>query len=185
MKHRHFTVSVPNIPGVRETDWKNYINQAVSGWSGGLSASSPFYGVTRGQITVTPQKTVEAVSRKKGGVPVFTAPASTYSPEELPMGAEKIKAFLDHLVDCAISDGQATFKVEEGCFLQELALYALKKTKEADDLLKAEHEVSAAYVRLRVLVGAMNPPVTDLASISAYTEDIVKDLIDIHKRNGQ
>lgn len=40
-----------------------------------------------------------------------------------------------------------------------------------------EKKISAAYVRLREILGAMNPPSTDFAALAQFTEDKAKELL--------
>lgn len=46
------------------------------------------------------------------------------------------------------------------------------------ELLKAEHDLSDSYVRLRQIVGATNPPNVDSKEIWAHTEQKAQELRD-------
>lgn len=61
--------------------------------------------------------------------------------------------------------------------LQDWKNYAEDLEKKWKEALQAEHDVSDAYVRLRVILGAMNPPSLGLKEIAEYTEDKAKGLV--------
>ncbi len=44
--------------------------------------------------------------------------------------------------------------------------------------IAAEHRVSAGYVRLRQIIGAMNPPAFDWGSLSQYVEGVAREVVD-------
>ena len=46
-----------------------------------------------------------------------------------------------------------------------------------DSLLAAEHELSNSYVRVREIIGAMNPPVLEPAALYAYVEDCARKFV--------
>lgn len=53
--------------------------------------------------------------------------------------------------------------------------YAKLKEK-YDSLLKAEHQLSESYVRIRQMVGEMNPPSTEPDQLYAYVESMVSSI---------
>lgn len=55
--------------------------------------------------------------------------------------------------------------------------------KELAAMTEAEHAISNAYVELRVILGAMNPPSTEFSVLTKYVSDIAKKIVEAHDDN--
>lgn len=53
MKNRAFTVIVPDIEGVDEKMWRQYIKDAVGGWKGGFDPEHPLFKLQRETVFTT------------------------------------------------------------------------------------------------------------------------------------
>lgn len=62
-----------------------------------------------------------------------------------------------------------------------LEIERLKKELEA--MTEAERAISQAYVDLRVILGAMNPPSTEFSVLTKYVSDIAKKIVKAHDDN--
>ena len=52
-KTRAFKVVVPNIPGVSEADWREYIADAVGSWKGQFHQDDPLFDLDGDYVRVT------------------------------------------------------------------------------------------------------------------------------------
>lgn len=59
-------------------------------------------------------------------------------------------------------------------FLQSLAA---KRQADLEAALEAEQQLSGSYVRIRAMVGAMNPPSTEPDQLFAYVENMVSERV--------
>lgn len=55
--------------------------------------------------------------------------------------------------------------------------------KELAAMTEAEHAISNAYVELRVIIGAMDPPSTEFSALTKYVSDIAKKIVEAHDDN--
>lgn len=59
---------------------------------------------------------------------------------------------------------------------KDLEIERLKKELAA--MLEAEHAISNAYVELRVILGAMNPPSPEFSVLTKYVSDIARKIVE-------
>lgn len=77
--------------------------------------------------------------------------------------------------DIVISDYQKQSR-KDGLEIERLK-------KELAAMTEAEHAISNAYVDLRVILGAMNPPSTEFNALTTYVSDIAKKVVEAHDDN--
>lgn len=52
MKTRKFVITVPDMKGFNEADWKEYLKDAIGGWKGGFGGDHPLFDMERDGIEV-------------------------------------------------------------------------------------------------------------------------------------
>lgn len=68
----------------------------------------------------------------------------------------------------------------DAAVLRALSAERERDRREADfqEMLKAEHRISGAYVDLRSIIGAMNPPSAQFESLTKYVSMVARKLVD-------
>ena len=84
---------------------------------------------------------------------------------------------LNHAYHQQREDAQARV---DAAVLRALTAERERDRREADfqAMLKAEHRISGAYVDLRSIIGAMNPPSTQFESLTKYVSMVARKLVD-------